>query len=680
MASEGKNEVARSLLDLQPTAILELYKIYPDTVNAPSAFFTFHGGSVFGGNVVWQGIQYIPIPVESEGFGVFADGTLPRPKIKIANTDKLVTYFLDKYKDFKNAKVYRKKVFVKHLDDSNFDGSNPFGLANSESEISEEKYLIGQKVQENKAFVEFELNLPLDLDNFDVNHRTVNAKYCYWQYRGLGCRYKGKPVEKDNGETFVDSNGVPVALNINDEFDSENKFYEPNKSYTAGDAVYLENKSVILDRNEFSDPIYHKVWYVCVKSHSGGQYPEDNPSHWQKDGCTKKIEACQKRFSSDSLKKVFVGASSASFNYIHLKRGAAALFYSEASQIRYPFNTQTPFQWTVTLWARGSRQHDTKTTRNSLIAGELTQVPIFSNPSIFATQSLQRDSNFEFSVDSSGNTNGNIRANLHFSSQNSEIEGKGLDLDFATIKSSGNGSTVHKAQARFADENKFYFITIRASILDGVHKIEILVDPQRDQYGNLSFLHRKVIDSTAFVGADFFSLFGDTISIFNEKISFAGDIAQTCVWRRKLNDDEVVNLATNKSISDEEYYLTDNGLQKKAVDYSKYIPTTYSEATGQLAVLTGDGDLIAWYDMGTGIGNNEFALLDEHIGGYHLTGYPLYSAGTPAAINQFERRTVQYSKSAFEDFVPNQNADYVLPFGGFPGTDGYDYKSGPQSI
>ena len=255
-----------------------------------------------------------------------------------------------------------------------------------------------------------------------------------------------------------------------------------------------------------------------------------------------------------------------------------------------------------------------------------------------------------------------------------------MDLDFATIKSSGNGSTVHKAQARFADENKFYFITIRASILDGVHKIEILVDPQRDQYGNLSFLHRKVIDSTAFVGADFFSLFGDTISIFNEKISFAGDIAQTCVWRRKLNDDEVVNLATNKSISDEEYYLTDNGLQKKAVDYSKYIPTTYSEATGQLAVLTGDGDLIAWYDMGTGIDNNEFALLDEHIGGYHLTGYPLYSAGTPAAINQFERRTVQYSKSAFEDFVPNQNADYVLPFGGFPGTDGYDYKSGPQSI
>jgi len=162
MAAEGKNEVARSLLDLQPTAILELYKLYPDTVNSPSIYLSFHGGSVFGGNVTWQGIQYIPIPVESEGFGVFGDGTLPRPKIRVSNNEKIVTYFLGKYKDFKNAKIYRKKVFVKHLDDSNFDGQNPFGLANSDSEISEEKYLIGQKIQENKSYVEFELNLPLD--------------------------------------------------------------------------------------------------------------------------------------------------------------------------------------------------------------------------------------------------------------------------------------------------------------------------------------------------------------------------------------------------------------------------------------------------------------------------------------------------------------------------------------
>jgi len=662
MAAEGKNEVARSLLDLQPTAILELYKIYPDITNAPSTFFTFHGGSVFGGNVTWQGIQYIPIPVESEGFGVFADGSLPRPKIKISNVDKIITYFLEKYKDFKNAKLYRKKVFVKHLDDSNFDGSNPFGLANSESEISEEKYLIGQKIQENKSFVEFELNLPLDLDNFDVNHRTVNAKYCYWQYRGLGCRYNGKPIEKDNGEAFLDASGVPVGLNINEEFDSEDKFYESNKAYSAGDAVYLENKNVIIDRNVVNDPIYHKIWYVCVKSHSGNQSPEDNPSYWQKDGCTKKIEACQKRFSSTSLKKIFVGSSSASFDYMHLGRGLAALFYSDDSAVRYPFNTESPFQWTVTLWARGSRQ-------------TADGFDVTSNPSIFATQTLQRDSNFDFSVDSSRSVNGNIRANLFFSK-----DGEGLDLDFATIKSSGTHSTAHKAQAGFADENKFYFLAFRASILDGVHKIEILVNPERDQYGNLSFLQRRVIDSTAFIGADFFSLFADSNTIFNDRTCFAGDIAQSCIWRRVLNNDEIIGLATNKAISQQDYYLTDNGLQKRVDEYSNYVPTRYNEATGYLEDLTGDGDLVAWYDMNTGLHSSEWVLLDEHIGDYHLTGYPLYANGSNSAYARFEKRTIEYSQATFEDFVPNQNADYVLPFGAFPGTDGYDYKFGNNKI
>jgi hypothetical protein len=34
--AEGKNKIARSLLDLQPTAILDFYQIYPDIVNKPT--------------------------------------------------------------------------------------------------------------------------------------------------------------------------------------------------------------------------------------------------------------------------------------------------------------------------------------------------------------------------------------------------------------------------------------------------------------------------------------------------------------------------------------------------------------------------------------------------------------------------------------------------------------------
>ena len=39
-----------------------------------------------------------------------------------------------------------------------------------------------------------------------------------------------------------------------------------------------------------------KTVYVCA-SGNAGQSPEGNPSFWQKDGCTKKFAACQKRFN-----------------------------------------------------------------------------------------------------------------------------------------------------------------------------------------------------------------------------------------------------------------------------------------------------------------------------------------------------------------------------------------------
>jgi lambda family phage minor tail protein L len=53
-----------------------------------------HAGSVFGEPLVWQDVRYDPVPVECEGFEIIANGRLPRPKIRIANKDFLVTKLL----------------------------------------------------------------------------------------------------------------------------------------------------------------------------------------------------------------------------------------------------------------------------------------------------------------------------------------------------------------------------------------------------------------------------------------------------------------------------------------------------------------------------------------------------------------------------------------------------------
>ena len=44
---QGENKVARSLLDLQPTAMLEFYRIFPDVINKPNLSIDIHGGSIF---------------------------------------------------------------------------------------------------------------------------------------------------------------------------------------------------------------------------------------------------------------------------------------------------------------------------------------------------------------------------------------------------------------------------------------------------------------------------------------------------------------------------------------------------------------------------------------------------------------------------------------------------------
>ena len=653
MAVEGKNEVARSLLDLQPTAIVELYKLYPDTTNSPSVFISFHGGSMFGKNITWQGVQYIPIPIEAEGFGVFGDGTLPRPKIKVSNNDRLVTYFLGKYKDFKNAAILRKKVFVKHLDDVNFDGQNPFGLANSEAEISEERYLVGQKVQENKAFVEFELNLPLDLDNFDVNYRTVNAKYCYWTYRGLGCQYKGKPIEKEDGGSFLNLVDERVSVDADDELIRTGQlFYESEKVYNAGESIYLENRRIIVDRNQDDQPIYHKTWYVCVSGHSG-QHPEDNGSFWQKDGCSKKIEACQKRFTSESLKRVSLGAEETGFNYLHLDGEQGATLATLDSDVTGVFNT---FNWTVSLWMRGNKQYKSPTG--------------WMDPMVFATKALPRTDK-AFQPSSSGSFTDSVTANLHFSSR---IEGEeGLFLELSALQAGSDRSHTKKIPTKIASSEKFNFLVFRVTS-PSYPSVEVLVNPYKNQYGEFTCANKITMRSDNFdKGVDFFSIFGEATGENNihKENCFGGDIAQVCVWDKKLTNDEVSWLGSANSIADSEYYLTDNNLQKRVDLYCDYAPVSYGETTGYLSSLR--TNLKGWYDMNTTSVSGNFYVLDESDADNHLTGF--------GDTSEFSTRRLDYTIGKFEQFVANQNSIQPLPFGGFPGTDGFDYKAlGSENI
>jgi len=296
---QGQDKIARSFLDLQPTAIIELFLLYFNTADDENVFIAFHGGSIFSKSIKWQGIDYIPIPVESEGFEVNANGQMSRPKIRISNKDYFATDLLLNNDDLQFAKIIRKRTFVKYLDDSNFDGGNPWLAADATAEISNDTYVVGQKTAENKNFIELELTSPLDLENFEVNNRLILSRYCSWYYRGNGCNYQGPPIQTEDGRD------IKMSGNGSDWYKTTS--WKTGVQFSSGQATYIENKKIIIsDPQDSSKKDYSKIWYVCQQPHTSSKEikPDSNSTYWLRDGCNKKLDGCKKRFQSFS-KAVF---------------------------------------------------------------------------------------------------------------------------------------------------------------------------------------------------------------------------------------------------------------------------------------------------------------------------------------------------------------------------------------
>jgi lambda family phage minor tail protein L len=304
LSFERRVNLGKSFIDLEPSAIIELYELYFSIEEQP---FRFHAGTNnLTKDIIWNGNSYFASAIEVEGFEANMVGRLPRPKVTVANTDFIISNILRDYSDFRNSKFVRIKLFLKNLDDVNFDdGENPFGVADPLAYISKEKYLISQKMVENKQLVQFELITPFDLQSLETATRAIYGRYCYWQYRGSGCNYQGDLICKENNEDFEKPPNRATFQFLRNEagsftkstyLESIEKFkWIISKNYQRGDIVFIENK----DFSGFKDPA--RTFYVCKVDHFSTKFtlPSKNLNLWDKDGCSKTISACKKRFNNN---------------------------------------------------------------------------------------------------------------------------------------------------------------------------------------------------------------------------------------------------------------------------------------------------------------------------------------------------------------------------------------------
>lgn len=338
------NDVIRHVFDIEPTSMVELFSLYYDYHNDSQAVLHFHPGTNgINQKIVFDGQEYLPLPIESEGFEVLGNQKLPRPKVRISNAGMYASSLLRKYDNLNGAKVERKRTFIKFLDDVNFPNGNPFGTPNPNAKLPGEKYFVSRKTQENKLLVELELVSSLELENVTIPNRTVASRYCGWTYRGQGCRYGSNSVTSTDGldrpcgnlddrqfvtgtaagKYFFNSglfppsaakpgkdkiNGVRLGVNPGSEdavMVHSGRWYSGSHTYNAGDYVFVIGDRAQKGQQLVGNPYSSLAsYYVCLEAHvptDATFKPEKRTDLWIADKCSKRLAGCRLRFDNEDL-------------------------------------------------------------------------------------------------------------------------------------------------------------------------------------------------------------------------------------------------------------------------------------------------------------------------------------------------------------------------------------------
>lgn len=200
--------IQEQLQSLEPSAIIELFQLeLTEAINGVDQTYYYHAGTnELTTDVVFNGLTYTATAIEIEGFQASTKGVLPRPTMRINNTNSAISALLLLYNPLQ-AKVTRIQTCKKFLDAVNFTGGTN-ATADPTAKFEDQIYYIDRVASENPTMVEFELASKLDLINVALPRRQI-LEHCPWVYReDSTCGYNGKKFFDINNNPTTEANDV----------------------------------------------------------------------------------------------------------------------------------------------------------------------------------------------------------------------------------------------------------------------------------------------------------------------------------------------------------------------------------------------------------------------------------------------------------------------------------------
>lgn len=195
------------LQDFNAGRIVTLYTLDATSIDGTTLFHFTDSTSTDGNAIVFDGVVYVPIPIEVSGFEKDSNAAPPRPKMKVGNAAGTLSALLQEFGDLVGARLTRIKTFERFLDA----GEEP----DPDQTFGTEIYHISRKTEQNKVYVEFELATPMDQQNVRLPGRKQFRRHCSRVYR----KFNAAANEFDYthatcpyvGETSFDQNGVVTS-------------------------------------------------------------------------------------------------------------------------------------------------------------------------------------------------------------------------------------------------------------------------------------------------------------------------------------------------------------------------------------------------------------------------------------------------------------------------------------